>query len=140
ERQVVQAEHVEGGHGRHREAHEPDPAAVAADLEGGPQDLVLGEEAREQRHARDGQAAHEHRPPRPGQLVLQTAHAAHVLLAGRATMDTAAVTMVAAWMSAETGVGPSMASGSQTYSGIWADLPVAPMNSSSAMVLSTPHA
>ena len=31
----------------------------------------------------------------------------------RATMYTPAVTMVAAWMSAETGVGPSMASGSQ---------------------------
>ena len=32
----------------------------------------------------------------------------------RATMYTPAVTMVAAWMSAETGVGPSIASGSQT--------------------------
>jgi len=31
----------------------------------------------------------------------------------RATMYTPAVTMVAAWMRAETGVGPSMASGSQ---------------------------
>ena len=35
--------------------------------------------------------------------------------------------MVAAWISALTGVGPAMASGSQTYSGIWADLPAAPM-------------
>ena len=33
--------------------------------------------------------------------------------------------MVAAWISAETGVGPAMASGSHTKSGIWADLPVA---------------
>ena len=32
----------------------------------------------------------------------------------RATMYTPAVTMVAAWISAETGVGPSIASGSQT--------------------------
>ena len=32
----------------------------------------------------------------------------------RATMYTPAVTMVAAWISADTGVGPSMASGSQT--------------------------
>jgi hypothetical protein len=47
----------------------------------------------------------------------------------RATMKTPAVTMVAAWMSAETGVGPSMASGSQVWSGTWADLPIAPMNS-----------
>ena len=53
-------------------------------------------------------------------------------------MYTPAVTMVAAWISAETGVGPSMASGSQTYSGNCADLPVAPKNSSSAIALSTP--
>src|SRR2546428_12072417 len=36
--------------------------------------------------------------------------------------------MVAAWISAETGVGPCMASGSQIYRGIWADLPVQPRN------------
>jgi len=42
-------------------------------------------------------------------------------------MYTPAVTMVAAWMSAETGVGPAIASGNHTYNGIWADLPVAPM-------------
>jgi hypothetical protein len=47
----------------------------------------------------------------------------------RATRNTPAVTMVAAWIRAETGVGPSMASGSQTWSGICADLPMAPMNS-----------
>jgi hypothetical protein len=34
--------------------------------------------------------------------------------------------MVAAWMRAETGVGPSIASGSQTCSGTWPDLPAAP--------------
>ena len=49
--------------------------------------------------------------------------------AQRATMNTPAVTIVAAWIRALTGVGPSMASGSQTYSGSWADLPVAPRNS-----------
>ena len=48
----------------------------------------------------------------------------------RATMNTPAVTMVAAWISAETGVGPSMASGSQVCSRNCADLPMAPMNSS----------
>src|SRR5205814_3044732 len=37
-----------------------------------------------------------------------------------------AVTMVAAWISAETGVGPSIASGSQAWSGYWPDLPHAP--------------
>ena len=38
--------------------------------------------------------------------------------------------MVAAWISALTGVGPSMASGSQVCSGTWADLANAPTSSS----------
>ena len=54
----------------------------------------------------------------------------------RATMNTPAVTMVAAWISAETGVGPSMASGSQVCSRNCADLPMAPMNSSRRAVVS----
>src|SRR3954447_14353679 len=45
----------------------------------------------------------------------------------RQTMNTPAVTMVAAWISAETGVGPSIASGSQVWRPSWADLPQAPM-------------
>ncbi len=40
------------------------------------------------------------------------------------------MTIVAAWMRAETGVGPAMASGSQTWSGNCADLPHAPTNRS----------
>ena len=39
------------------------------------------------------------------------------------------MTIVAAWISADTGVGPAIASGSHTCSGICADLPEAPMNS-----------
>src|SRR6476646_9590871 len=46
----------------------------------------------------------------------------------RATMKMPAVTIVAAWMSAEIGVGPSIESGSHTCSGTCADLPMAPMN------------
>src|SRR5450755_5052050 len=46
----------------------------------------------------------------------------------RATMYTPAVTMVAAWINADTGVGPSIASGSHTYNGNCADLPQAPTN------------
>ena len=57
----------------------------------------------------------------------------------RPTMYTPAVTIVAAWMSADTGVGPSIASGSQTYSGICALLPVAPTNSSRQMSEMTPN-
>ena len=51
----------------------------------------------------------------------------------RVMRNTPAVTMVAAWISADTGVGPAIASGNHTYSGSWADLPTAPTNSSSAM-------
>src|SRR4051812_6487817 len=46
----------------------------------------------------------------------------------RAIRYTPAVTIVAAWMSAETGVGPAIASGNHTYSGICALLPVQPRN------------
>ena len=43
-----------------------------------------------------------------------------------------AITRVAAWMRALTGVGPSIASGSQTWKGNWADLPATPMKMSAA--------
>jgi NADH-quinone oxidoreductase subunit L len=45
-----------------------------------------------------------------------------------ATIKTPAVTMVAAWIKADTGVGPSMASGSQVCNPNWADFPIAPKN------------
>ena len=48
----------------------------------------------------------------------------------RAIRYTPAVTIVAAWISAETGVGPSIASGSQVCNGTWADLANAPTSSS----------
>jgi hypothetical protein len=50
----------------------------------------------------------------------------------RATRNTPAATMVAAWIRAETGVGPSIASGSQVCSGNWADLPQTPASSRKA--------
>jgi hypothetical protein len=53
----------------------------------------------------------------------------------RQTRKTPAVTMVAAWISAETGVGPSIASGSQVCRRSCADFPIAPMKSSIAIVL-----
>src|SRR6266404_611248 len=51
----------------------------------------------------------------------------------RATRNTPAATMVAAWINALTGVGPSMASGNQTWSGNCPDLPTAPQKISSAI-------
>src|SRR5713226_5636169 len=50
----------------------------------------------------------------------------------RVTIYTPAVTIVAAWISALTGVGPSIASGSQVCNGICADLATAPTSSRKA--------
>ena len=59
----------------------------------------------------------------------------------RHSMYTPAATIVAAWISALTGVGPSMASGSQTCSGNCALLPIAPQKiSRPAAVASAPSA
>ena len=55
-------------------------------------------------------------------------------------MYTPAATMVAAWISADTGVGPAIASGSQTWSGNWADFPMAPPNRRKAATVSVPAA
>ena len=46
--------------------------------------------------------------------------------------------MVAAWISADTGVGPSMASPNQACSGTCADLAQAPISSSSPIAVSAP--
>ena len=58
----------------------------------------------------------------------------------RATMKMPAVTMVAAWISAEIGVGPSIESGSQTCSGTCADLPIAPTNRQMQITVIADHA
>lgn len=58
--------------------------------------------------------------------------------AERTIRYTPAVTIVAAWMRAETGVGPSIASPSQDCSGTWADLPQAASSSIRAMAVSLP--
>ena len=47
-------------------------------------------------------------------------------------MNTPAATIVAAWISADTGVGPSIASGNHVCNGTWPDLPIAPTNNSNA--------
>ena len=44
------------------------------------------------------------------------------------TKNTPAVTKVAACINADTGVGPSIASGNQVCKPIWADLPTTPIN------------
>ena len=45
------------------------------------------------------------------------------------------MTIVAAWMRAETGVGPSIASGNHACSGTWPDLPQAPSSSRSVIAV-----
>ncbi len=57
----------------------------------------------------------------------------------RATMKMPAVTIVAAWINAEIGVGPSIESGSQTCSGTCADLPIAPTNRQMHITVGTDH-
>ena len=44
------------------------------------------------------------------------------------TRNTPAVTIVAAWINADTGVGPSIASGNHVCKNNCADLPIAPIN------------
>ena len=56
----------------------------------------------------------------------------------RATMNIPAVTMVAAWIRAEIGVGPSIESGSHTCRGNCALLPIAPINSRMQIAVSNP--
>src|SRR3954464_8825739 len=58
----------------------------------------------------------------------------------RATMKMPAVTIVAAWISAEIGVGPSIESGSHTCSGNCADLPIAPMKRKMQITVISDHA
>ena len=48
--------------------------------------------------------------------------------------------MVAAWINADTGVGPAIASGSHTCNGNCADFPMAPPNRRSAATVSVPVA
>src|SRR5678815_2566543 len=57
----------------------------------------------------------------------------------RATMKMPAVTMVAAWISAEIGVGPSIESGSHTCSGNCALLPMAPMKRHTQIMVMIDH-
>src|SRR3954453_1659650 len=54
-----------------------------------------------------------------------------------ASRKTPAATIVAAWISADTGVGPAIASGSHTCNGNWALLPIVPPNSSSAAAVTS---
>ena len=56
-----------------------------------------------------------------------------------ATIKMPAVTIVAAWINAEIGVGPSIESGNQTCSGTCADLPIAPMNNKIQVTVITDH-
>jgi hypothetical protein len=54
-------------------------------------------------------------------------------------MNMPAVTIVAAWINAEIGVGPSIESGSHTWSGNCADFPIAPMKSRMQMTVISDH-
>lgn len=53
----------------------------------------------------------------------------------RISKYTPAVTIVAAWISAETGVGPSIAIGNQTCNPIWELLAIAPINKHAPIII-----
>ena len=55
----------------------------------------------------------------------------------RDTIKIPAVTIVAAWISADIGVGPSIESGSHTCNGTCADLPIAPINNKIQITVTT---
>src|SRR6266536_1093789 len=74
------------------------------------------------------------RAPTPATAALAIGDIANSTLQ-RATRYTPAVTIVAAWINAETGVGPAIASGSQVYRGICADFPVQPRNRNSVIAV-----
>src|ERR1700736_2781520 len=59
--------------------------------------------------------------------------------ADRTIRYTPAVTIVAAWISADTGVGPSIASPNQDCSGTCADLAHAPSSSSNPIAVNAPR-
>ena len=83
--------------------------------------------------------------PAPSAVTAPT-HATTVMASGLASKNGCArqmrkmpaVTIVAAWMSAETGVGPSIASVSHGNSGTWALLPTQARNSRSAIAVTVP--
>src|SRR5947199_8403606 len=74
------------------------------------------------------------RAPTPATAALAIGDIANSTLQ-RATRYTPAVTIVAAWISADTGVGPCIASGSHVYRGICADFPVHPRNRNRAIAV-----
>jgi hypothetical protein len=55
----------------------------------------------------------------------------------RISKYTPAVTIVAAWINAETGVGPSIAIGNQTCNPIWELLAIAPISKHVPMIIIT---
>jgi hypothetical protein len=74
EGQHQEAHHVEGGQAGGDEAEQPDPGKAVREQEGLVEDLVLGDERRERRHAGDRDRADQHRRPGDRHLLAQAAH------------------------------------------------------------------
>jgi len=81
EGQEDKPEHVEGGKQRRQQAEGIKNGAARLALKCGEEDGILGEETCKEGNAGDGECGHQHGPVRPADLLAQTAHAAHVLLA-----------------------------------------------------------
>src|SRR4029453_10102935 len=78
-REVQQPEHVRRGQKRRYDRDEPEHDVAARERL--PENLVLREEPGQRRNARDRDRADEERPVRDGQVLLEPAHVAQVLLA-----------------------------------------------------------
>src|SRR5689334_20454582 len=71
--------------GEHADGPESPGAEVAGECP--PKDLVLGEEPRQRKNARDRECGYGHRPERAGDVPAQTTHASHVLFATKRVND-----------------------------------------------------
>ena len=75
-----QPEHVIGGQTRRDQRQHPEPELGSGRAQGRPDDLVLAEEAGEQREAADGERAEQERPERNRQAGPQIPHVPDVLV------------------------------------------------------------
>src|SRR5271156_2242285 len=87
--QEPEPEHIKGRQESGEDADCPEnPASIGA-RECLPQNRILAEEARERRKSRDRESRRCHRPKSPRDIVPETAHLAHVLLAADSMDDRA---------------------------------------------------
>src|SRR4030042_6505404 len=88
EGQKERPEHIEGGHPRGYGSHQPEQEMAPSAGEGHPENLILAEESREARHARDRQRGDEEGPKGDGNLLSQCAHLPDIELSAQGVHHT----------------------------------------------------